>query len=176
MPTEVRDQIIACLPRLRRFALALTGDSDSADDLVQEACVRALSNLDQFREGTRLDSWLFRIAQNAWIDRGRSSRSRTVHVAVDDIGEIADDRGEQVIEQRSTLHDVSQAISELPEELQMLVVLICIDGRSYSEAAAMTNTPIGTVMSRLARARRLLHQALNTDELGEPVAVGAERR
>ena len=80
---QLRHQIVAHLPRLRRFALALAGDADSADDLVQETCTRALSRLDQWQHGTRLDSWMFRIAQNIWIDRVRARKIRGVVVDFD---------------------------------------------------------------------------------------------
>src|SRR5262245_19915054 len=68
--------MVEFLPRLRRFAYALTGDSDQGDDLVQETCMRALSRVDQFQSGTRFDSWMFRIAQNIWLDRVRSRKVR----------------------------------------------------------------------------------------------------
>src|SRR5215510_15980700 len=73
---EIRSRMVELLPRLRRFAYALTGDLDQGDDLVQEACARALSRVDQFEAGTRFDSWMFRIAQNIWFDRKRAQKVR----------------------------------------------------------------------------------------------------
>ena len=163
MSVDVRQDMIGHLPRLRRFALALSGDPTEADDLVQEVCLKALAKAHQFRPDTRLDSWLFRIAQNAWFDRQKSWRVRKDHhVNVEDIDELRDPAaGTEVVEQAVNLADVSHAIAQLPEELSVLLVLVCIDGQSYQEAAQTLELPVGTVMSRLARARKQLHQTLN---------------
>src|SRR5262249_59526826 len=75
--------MVELLPRLRRFAVALTGDLDQGDDLVQETCMRALSRVDQYQPGTRLDSWMYRIAQNLWLDRMRAKKVRGVQVDVE---------------------------------------------------------------------------------------------
>lgn len=162
MPVDVRQQMIGHLPRLRRFALAITGDAIEADDLVQETCLRALSNVHQFHAGTKLDSWLFRIAKNAWLDRKKSASARNVHMDIEDMQDIGDPLAQQVIESRTTLRETSRAIMQLPEELSDLLILVCIDGRTYEEAATMLDLPIGTVMSRLARARRMLHQSMKS--------------
>ncbi|HSM28557.1 MAG TPA: RNA polymerase sigma factor, partial [Thioalkalivibrio sp.] len=76
MAQDVRAELVQMLPKLRRFAIGLAGNLDDADDLVQSACERALSHLDQWQTGTRLDSWMYRIIQNLWIDRGRSHKLR----------------------------------------------------------------------------------------------------
>ena len=163
MSVDVRQDMIGHLPRLRRFALALSGDPVEADDLVQEVCLKALAKAHQFRPDTRLDSWLFRIAQNAWFDRQKSWRARKDHhVFVEDIDELTDPTaGSEVAEQAVNLAEVSRAITQLPDELSVLIVLVCIDGQSYQEAAKTLELPVGTVMSRLARARKQLHQVLN---------------
>ena len=165
---DVRDQMIGHLPRLRRFALAITGDAIEADDLVQETCLKALSNLNQFQAGTRLDSWLFRIAKNAWLDKIKKVSSRTDHVDIDTAPELQDPTAQEVVEHRAALRDTSRAIAQLPEELSDLLILICIDGRSYEETAQMMELPIGTVMSRLARARRQLHQTISSNPSRTP--------
>lgn len=166
MPVDVRQQMIGHLPRLRRFALAITGDATEADDLVQETCVKALSNLNQFQAGTRLDSWLFRIAKNAWLDKVKKVSARTDHVDIDTAEDLHDPAALQVVEHRAALRDTSRAIASMPEELSDLLILICIDGRTYEETANMMELPIGTVMSRLARARRMLHQAVSSPPSG----------
>jgi RNA polymerase sigma-70 factor, ECF subfamily len=158
---DLRTRMVELLPRLRRFAYALTGDMDQGDDLVQEACARALSRLDQFQTGTRFDSWMFRIAQNLWLDRLRSTRSRGPAVDLDAVAAVAATDGRAVVESRLTLQAVTRAIAKLPAELQVLIALVCVEGRSYQEAAEITGTPIGTVMSRLARARRTLHELMD---------------
>jgi RNA polymerase sigma-70 factor (ECF subfamily) len=155
---ELRLRIVELLPRLRRFAYALAGDADSGDDLVQETCARALSRLDQWQPGTRLDSWMFRIAQNLWFDRMRAQKARGEAVDIDTAHNIAGDDGSRITESRLTLSKVSKGIAQLPPDQQVLIALICVDGASYKEAAEILDIPIGTVMSRLARARRVLYE------------------
>lgn len=158
MTEAIRHQIVTHLPRLRRFAYALTGDMDSADDLVQETCARALSRLEQWQPGTRLDSWMFRIAQNIWIDRVRSRKVRGVVVDLDAVRDMAGEDGRQVVEGRLTLNKLAEGMARLPADQRVLIALVCVDGLSYKEAAEVLEVPIGTVMSRLARARRALHE------------------
>jgi RNA polymerase sigma-70 factor (ECF subfamily) len=164
---DVRRQIVDLLPRLRRFAYTLTGDMERADDLVQETCVRALSRLEQWEEGTRLDSWLYRIAQNIWFDRLRALKVRGEVVDIDSAPELAGDDGRTVTESRLTLGDVSSAIEKLPADQRVVLALVCVEGLSYREAAETLKVPIGTVMSRLARARQFIFRATHGDE---PVA------
>jgi RNA polymerase sigma-70 factor (ECF subfamily) len=160
---EFRTRMVELLPRLRRFAYALTGDLDQGDDLVQEACMRALSRVEQFVPGTRFDSWMFRITQNLWLDRLRTNRVRGPVADLEAASAVAQTDGRVVVENRLTLELVTRAIAKLPKDLQVLIALVCIDGRSYQEAAEVTGTPIGTVMSRLARARRALHDLMNQE-------------
>jgi RNA polymerase sigma-70 factor, ECF subfamily len=157
---ELRTRMVELLPRLRRFAIALTGDLDQADDLVQETCVRALSRVEQWQPGTRLDSWMYRIAQNLWVDRARARKVRGEQVEVEAAEALPGTDGRTVAESRLTLDAVSAAMAHLPDEQRVLIALVCVDGLSYKEAAEITQTPIGTVMSRLARARRELHVRL----------------
>jgi RNA polymerase sigma-70 factor, ECF subfamily len=159
---DFRSRLIDLIPRLRRFAAALTGDLDQADDLVQETCERALSRQDQWQEGTRLDSWMYRIAQNLWLDQMRAKKTRGTHVPLE-ADDISGTDGRTVVENRLSLAAVSAAMAKLPEDQRLLVALVCIDGVSYKQAAEITGVPIGTVMSRLARARRQLHAALEGD-------------
>jgi RNA polymerase sigma-70 factor (ECF subfamily) len=160
---EFRSRMVLLIPRLRRFAVALTGDLDQADDLVQETCARALSRVAQWQEGTRLDSWMYRIAQNLWFDHMRAKKVRGEHIALE-VDEIPGADGRVVAESRLSLAAVSAAMAKLPQDQRVLVALVCIDGVSYQEAAQIAGVPIGTVMSRLARARRQLHACLE----GEP--------
>jgi len=157
---EFRTWMVELLPRLRRFAVALTGDLDQADDLVQETCARALSRVEQWQPGTRLDSWMYRIAQNLWLDRARAKKVRGEQVDVEAAEAVAGPDGRDVVESRLTLDAVNTAMAHLPDDQRVLIALVCIDGLSYKEAADITQTPIGTVMSRLARARRELHELL----------------
>jgi RNA polymerase sigma-70 factor (ECF subfamily) len=152
--------MVEFLPRLRRFAIALTGVLDQADDLVQETCMRALSRVEQWQPGTRLDSWMYRIAQNIWLDKVRSNKLRGEVVDIEAMERVAGPDGRDVVESKLTLDSVLSAMKDLPADQKVLVALVCIDGVSYKEAAEITGTPIGTVMSRLARARRELHASL----------------
>ncbi len=158
--SDIREEIVAFLPRLRRFAYSLTGNLADGDDLAQDVCVRAIERSHQWRPGTRLDSWMYRIAQNLWIDRVRSAKVRTrgneTMAAEPDTATVALNPAED----RLALQAVSAGIAELPEDQQILVALVCIDGMSYREAAEISEVPIGTVMSRLSRARKALHGKL----------------
>src|SRR5215510_9908257 len=99
--------MVELLPRLRRFAVALTGDLDQADDLVQETCARALSRIAQWQEGTRLDSWMYRIAQNIWLDNLRANKARGAHVPLE-VSDISGADGRAVVESRLALAAVSK--------------------------------------------------------------------
>jgi RNA polymerase sigma-70 factor (ECF subfamily) len=157
---ELQSRIVKLLPRLRRFAFALTGDRDKADDLVQDACERALSRLDQWQPGTKLDSWMYRITQNIWLDQHRARRVRREQGTLDEVENLPGSDGRMVTETRLTLAAVQDGIARLPPEQQVLVAMVCVEGVSYKEAASILDIPIGTVMSRLARARQSLYEAI----------------
>lgn len=162
--TDFRRQIVMLLPRLRAFAHALARTSDTADDLVQTTCEKALRATDSWTPGTRLDSWMFRIMQNQWIDMKRRERPQ---VAIDEPAsgvQLAGDDGERIAEARLTLDGVRHFISELPEEQRAVLVLVCVEDQSYREAAEILDIPMGTVMSRLARARSTLIERMNGAE------------
>lgn len=158
---ELRAQIIHVLPRLRRFCLAITRKQEVADDLCQSTVERALSRADQFLPGSKLDSWMYKIAQNIWIDEGRKSQTRGVHVDIDEAHGMVGADGLQVVEGRSDLVRARSALSALPEDQRVLITLVVLDGMSYKDAAQMLEIPIGTVMSRIARARRFIDQQVN---------------
>jgi RNA polymerase sigma-70 factor, ECF subfamily len=165
----VRDEIVALLPRLRRLCLALTRSADAGDDLVQSTIERALSRIDQWKQGTRLDSWMFRIAQNIFIDGVRARKRSGVQIDVEMLENVKGDDGRQITEERSALARAREAIAALPDEQRALVALVIIDGQSYKDAAAILDIPIGTVMSRLARARQSIDVFVN----GTPHALQA---
>jgi RNA polymerase sigma-70 factor, ECF subfamily len=154
MATDIRVELISLLPRLRRFGVALVRSQDKADDLVQAACERALRAEEQWQPGTRLDSWMFRIMRNLWIDEIRKTKTQGVRDDLDDTFDLAGEDGVKTSEFRSEASAVEQAIQRLPEEFRSVLVLVCIEELSYREAAEVLGVPIGTVMSRLARARR----------------------
>lgn len=156
MPGEaIREQMTALLPRLRRFAASLTGNIPDADDLVQDTVERALRNLHRWKPGTRLDSWMYRIAQNIWIDAVRARRVRAAGNADPPEEALAFD-GVRAAEAKLSFADTCRALGELPEEQRAVVALVLIEGLAYREAAEILDVPIGTVTSRLARARETL--------------------
>jgi RNA polymerase sigma-70 factor, ECF subfamily len=158
---DTQEQLIALLPRLRRFARALARNPHDADDLVQLAVERALTRLDQWQPGTRLDSWMFGIIKNAWIDEMRSKQRRERVFAPAELGEhVADGSSDAHIDRRS----LEAALARLPEEQRLAVALVLIEGLAYKEAAAVLDVPIGTVTSRLARGRETLEALLTGAE------------
>lgn len=171
---ELRSGIIELLPRLRRFAYALSGDLDRANDLAQETCVRALANSAQWQPGTRLDSWMYRIAQNCWLDQVRARKVRGEVVDIETQTDLAGSDGRDVMERRQTLRAVSAKLEGLPRDQQILVGLICIDGMSYKQAAETLGLPIGTIMSRLSRARSVLAEALEQGPTAVKPALNAK--
>ncbi|HRD77398.1 MAG TPA: sigma-70 family RNA polymerase sigma factor [Hyphomicrobiaceae bacterium] len=160
--STLRQEIITLLPRLRRFAYALSGSPEQADDIVQAACLRALSRLHQFTPGTRLDSWMFRIVQTTFVDQGRARARRPTASDDEALGNVADDaRIHERTEARAALAIVRDEMAKLPEEQRIVLSLVAIEGLSYQEAADTLEIPIGTVMSRLSRARRRLADAID---------------
>lgn len=162
------------LPRLRRFARGLTGSSSDADDLVQAACERALRARHQYTEGTRLDSWLYRIVQTTWIDMTRGDRRRAAHLE----GLSHDAQHAAVAPPDAhahlTLSAVRRAVAALPEDQRALVLLVCVEGLTYRQAAETLDLPLGTVMSRLARGRATLKRLIEGEERGALAARTAE--
>ena len=159
MSESFSDQLIALLPRLRRFARGLTGSVTAADDLVQSACERALSRSHQFQEGTRFDSWLFRIMQTIWIDQLRARGVRKEEPE-DAAAQIGTDLPARMIEARIRLGEVRAALNTIPPEQRAALLLVTVEGLSYKEAAQIAKVPVGTIMSRLARARVALEARL----------------
>lgn len=161
MPSAFANDLVALLPRLRRFARALTGAQDRADDLVQAACERALRAEARFMPGSRLDAWMFQIIRNLWIDGLRSgAASGGPHLPLDEAEDIPHGDGPSRVEATLLLRKVREVIATLPVEQREVVVLVCVEEMTYREAAEVLDVPIGTVMSRLARARRRIADAV----------------
>lgn len=156
---QFRKDLVGLLPRLRRFALSLTRSRDDGDDLVQAACERAILRAGQWQAGTRLDSWLFTMMRNIWVSEMRSRRVRLGQGHVDasatdelstPIGAADHIYGNQLI----------AMVMSLPEGLSACLLLVSVEGHSYQEAAEILDIPIGTVMSRMSRARQLMKELL----------------
>jgi RNA polymerase sigma-70 factor (ECF subfamily) len=157
---DVHERMVKLHPRLRRFLYSLTGGADLSEDLVQETCVRALAHLDQWQPGTRIDSWMFRIAQNLWIDHKRMQRFRGEAIDIDVIGESLSCDGQIIAENRILLEEVRKDIAQMSLDQRNVIRLVCGYGMSYKETGRILNLPAGTVMSRLARARDALQKYL----------------
>jgi RNA polymerase sigma factor (sigma-70 family) len=149
-------QIVELLPRLRRLARVLARAPADADDLVQLTVERALTRHDQWRPGTRLDSWMFRMMKNAWIDETRARARRGGLFAPEEAGEAVGADGAAAMEARLAAREVESAMARLPKEQRIAVALVLVEGLSYQEAAEVLEIPTGTLTSRLVRGRAAL--------------------
>jgi RNA polymerase sigma-70 factor (ECF subfamily) len=148
--------LVALLPRLRRFAHALSRSRADADDLTQVTLERALRSRDQWRPGTRLDSWLYRIMRNLWIDTARArARRAKIEAPAEEAEQVGEDP-RSAMDAVLDLRRAMEAMSELPDEQREVVALVLVEGFGYRETAEMLDLPIGTVASRLARGRTAL--------------------
>jgi RNA polymerase sigma-70 factor (ECF subfamily) len=155
--SDVRTQIAALLPRLRRFGRTLAYTREDADDLVQMAVEKALTRTDQWTPGTRLDSWMFRIMQTTWIDEVRSRDRRSQTFVPEEEGEhVGVASNDAQIEAMA----VRKAVAQLGDDQRIVVGLVLVEGLSYQEAAGVLDIPVGTLTSRLARAREALQTLL----------------
>ena len=162
--TDLADDLLqvltGLLPRMRRFGLALTGSAADTDDLVQNACERVLRHRDQLNEVTRLDAWLYGVMRNLWIDETRHRKVRR-HDQIEAAADIVGEDGQATVDGRIALAAVRRAMNDMPPEQRTILMLVCVDGLSYKDAAEVLGVPIGTVMSRLSRARLDLHERLS---------------
>jgi RNA polymerase sigma-70 factor (ECF subfamily) len=155
----LRDELVKWIPNLRAFALSLTQSAQQSDDLVQDTLVKALSNLDKFQTGTNMRAWLFTILRNSFYN---DIRYRRYHQTAP-----LEEAGPAQLEQRATqeryieFQDVLRGLARLVPEQREAIVLIAAEGLSYEEAAAVCNCPVGTVKSRLSRARQRLEDYAN---------------
>ena len=150
------DELSALLPRLRRFAHGLSRSPADADDLTQMTVERALRSRAQWQPGTRLDSWLYKIMRNLWIDTVRSRGRKEKFEAPADEAEALGFDPRDAVEAGLELQRVMAAMERLPGEQREVVALILIEGFGYREAAELLDLPIGTVSSRLVRGRTSL--------------------
>ena len=153
---EFAQELGAMLPRLRRFAFALSRHPADADDLAALALERALRSRSQFTPGTRLDSWLFRITRNLWIDTVRARKRQQSRFAAEEEGASVGFDPRPGTEAAIDLKRAMAALDRLPDEQREVVALILIDGLGYRETAEALDLPIGTVSSRLVRGRKAL--------------------
>lgn len=150
------ERLVAFLPNMRRFTISLTGSADVADDLVQAACERALAHQDSFDPQTRFDAWIFRILRNLWIDQIRRNRTAGPKEDIEDHSDSGALTSLPDAMPRLELRQVGAAIGQLSDDQREVLLLVCVEDLSYRDTAEVLGIPIGTVMSRLARARRNL--------------------
>jgi RNA polymerase sigma-70 factor (ECF subfamily) len=153
------EDFAAHIPRLRRYARALTGERFLADDLVQDTLERALAKFSLWRTTGRLESWLLTMMHNVFINQIRSRASRPPETLLDDTTVEPVVRGAQ--SDRLELRDLDNALNALPPEQREVLLLVTLEELSYEETARILDLPVGTVMSRLSRARDRLRQLLD---------------
>jgi RNA polymerase sigma-70 factor (ECF subfamily) len=171
--TRMGRDLVALLPRLRRFAAGLSGSLQEGDDIVQAACLRALERHYQWEPGTRLDSWMFRIIRNLWLDGRKSAWSRLVHSDDETLTAIPGGSMERELEARNELALARKAIAALPLQQREVLLLVTVEGQTYEAAADTLGIPLGTVMSRLARARVAVARAVRESDATAPAAKAA---
>jgi RNA polymerase sigma-70 factor, ECF subfamily len=163
---QIKADLIAVIPNLRAFAVSLCGNPDRADDLVQETLVKAWGNLDSFVEGTNLPAWLFTILRNFYYSEYRKRRREVA----DPDGVIATKLATAPAQNgHMDLRDLHEALQQLPSDQREALILIGASGLSYEEAATICGCAIGTMKSRVNRARNRLAEILaihSTNELG----------
>jgi RNA polymerase sigma-70 factor, ECF subfamily len=165
MGTEaaVRDEILATLPTLRAFAVSLCGNVDRADDLVQETILRAIANIESFEPGTNMPAWLFTILRNLFRSEYRKRRRE-----VEDAEGIYTDSLKTYPDQESRLEfeELRDALGKLPADQREALILVGASGFSYQEAADICGCAVGTIKSRVNRARARLAELMSIDGAG----------
>jgi RNA polymerase sigma-70 factor (ECF subfamily) len=164
------------IPRLRRYARALTRDINAADDLVQDCLTRALSKVHLWQKGTDLRAWLFTILHNQYVNHVRRAVREGAAVGLSETEPMLTSAPNQG--KRLELRDLERAIAKLPEEQRSVLLLVGLEGMRYEEVAAVLDVPVGTIRSRLSRGREMLRQlmGLNPERTGDPARAPALRR
>jgi RNA polymerase sigma-70 factor, ECF subfamily len=165
--------MVGHLPALRRYALGLSGDRHAADDLVQDCIERAIRRIDTLVDEQRLGAWLRSILFNVFIDGRRASRSRGEKVEEGVLNDIVDPATRPDVRQEA--NEVLRATASLSPPHRQVLFLIAAEGLSYRETAEELGVPVGTVMSRLARAREQLRETLARRPCGTPASNSPER-
>lgn len=154
---DINDQIVSCIPNLRRYARGLTGDREAADDLVQDTLERAWSRIALWQRRGDMRAWLFSILHNVFIDRVRSKRA-SPEEAMGDEEISAPTRATQT--DLLEVRDLDRALLRLPPDQREVLLLVAVEQMTYEQVGAAVGVPLGTVMSRLSRARERLRAIL----------------
>lgn len=166
------------LPRLWAFSLRLSGNKHDAEDLLQRACVRGLERAHQLQPGTSALSWMFSIVHSTWINelRARNVRSRASMDWDDDFLQTVADPGARTPEENLLNGEIIAAVERLPEAQRTVMLLVAVEGLSYAEAAETLGVPIGTIMSRLSRARQTIGMRFGNREVSAARSSHSEQR
>ncbi len=156
---DLKSQVANEVPYLRRFARGLTNDPVYADDLVQDTIERAITRLHLFEQNRKLRTWLYTILRNLYINELRKQGRRGTHMSIDDVLESSLSEGPSQSDKIIEI-DIKQAIMALPDEQREVLVLVALEEVTYEEAAKIVDVPVGTIMSRLSRARSKLKEIL----------------
>jgi RNA polymerase sigma-70 factor (ECF subfamily) len=154
------------IPRLRRYARALTRNRERADDLVQDTLVRALAKVDLWQPGTNLRAWLFTLMHNQHVNTVRHSAREGLAVEVERMSDTLIATSDPTASRQ--LHELDRALNQLPVDQRRAILLVGLEGLSYDEAAAVLDVPIGTVRSRLSRGRDNLRRLMNMSARAAP--------
>jgi RNA polymerase sigma-70 factor, ECF subfamily len=178
---DLAEALPSLLPRLWRFALRLTGDKHDAEDLLQRACVRGLERRHQLQPGTSALAWMFSIINSVWLNeiRARQLRARYHVPLAPDMSETLADPGALDPESDALHRQLIAAVNALPDAQRTVMLLITAEGQTYREVAQTLGIPIGTVMSRLSRARLTIGLSLNpanSNELAKSTPFGKGAR
>jgi RNA polymerase sigma-70 factor, ECF subfamily len=159
---EFRDHLIAAIPKLRAFALSLASHADYADDLVQETLMKAWNHQESFQAGTNIKAWLFTILRNEYFSQLRKRRREVEDADGDYAGNVMTPGGQ---ESQLDMADLRIALAHLPDDQREAVVLVGASGFSYQEVAEICQVPVGTIKSRVNRARNKLAVLLNDERI-----------
>jgi RNA polymerase sigma-70 factor (ECF subfamily) len=169
---DIRSRLVEEIPRLRRYARALTRDVTAADDLVQDCLTRAVCKSHLWQEGTDLRAWLFTILHNQYVNQVRRAVREGTAVALSDAEPVLISAPNQ--DKRLELRDLERALAKLPEEQQSALLLVGMEGMSYEEVAAVLDVPVGTIRSRLSRGREALRQLMGRGTEQEEAGLDAD--
>jgi RNA polymerase sigma-70 factor (ECF subfamily) len=170
---DIYRRIEAEIPRLRRYARALTRDVSAADDLVQDCLARALSKVHLWQAGTDLRAWLFTILHNQYVNHVRRAVREGAAVGLSETEPLLTSQPNQ--NKRLELRDLERAIAKLPEEQRAVLLLVGLEGMRYEEVATVLDVPVGTIRSRLSRGREMLRQLMGISEDAVEVPEPASR-
>lgn len=159
----MRQKLEPIIPMIRRFAYSLTGNQHDADDLLQSTLERLLTK--DLPRDVDLTKWAFRVCRNLWIDEYRSQKVRQEATQKPELQQLDIVDGDKVMTNQLTVQQVQKALQQLPEDQKSILTLIAVEDLSYQEVADLLNIPVGTVMSRLSRARKAMAKWFNDHDM-----------